>query len=434
MNKSLLPGWFRRPVPKTVKEKLSFLLTSQYWDVDAIKAYQWEKLQVLLHHAYQRVPYYRRLFKQHGLCPKDIQNLEDFSRIPVLTKRDMQRSLDDMIAEGTDTASLPLNSTGGSTGMPLNFYQDDNYIQWADAARLRAWRYSVGITDADLEAELWGAVRDIGKGLTVRQVLWGVLRERSLSVNTFDLDQLTLKKYLRYYNIVKPTIIRGYATSLHYVARYIENHAIRVHKPRAVISSTEVLHPRMRDTIERVFGCRVFDSYGCREVSQIATECDAHNGLHIVFENQYVELDGQDILVTNLNNFVMPFIRYRVGDLASAIDASPCTCGRMSPRIVSLIGRDNDNIELPSGKIINGEFFEFLFFGMKSVIQYQVVYYRFSDQLLIKLHLEEPSEDIGNMVRKTMADKFGFTNTTVEYTDSFDKTPTGKLRFVYSVD
>ena len=225
-----------------------------------------------------------------------------------------------------------------------------------------------------------------------------------------------------------------YASSLYYVARYIEAHALTISKPKAVISSTEVLHVRMRETIERVFGCKVFDSYGCREISQIATECEAHNGLHVVFENQYVELIGKDIVVTNLNNYLMPFIRYKVGDLASSIDNTPCSCGRYSPRIVSLVGRDNDNIELPNGKVINGEFFEFLFFGVPSVIQYQVVFKRSTGRLLIKLHLSEFSAELGNMLKQAMQEKYGFDAVDVEYGDSFDKTPTGKLRFVYCID
>jgi phenylacetate-CoA ligase len=427
-------SWFRRPLSKNTADKLQFLLASQYWNLEQIREYQWQKLQQLIRHAATNVPYYRNLFKNSGLCPEDIRSLDDFSKIPILTKRDMQQCLNDMVADGTDTGKLAFNSTGGSTGMPLNFYQDDNYILWSDAARLRAWRYMVGATEKDLEAVLWGAVRDIGKGLTFKQVLRGVLRERSLVLNTFDLDEALLEKYLKYYNLFKPPIVRGYASSLYYVARYLEGNKLKIHRPRAMSSSTEVLHPRMRETIERVFGCKVFDSYGCREISQIATECEAHNGLHIVFVNQYVEQDGQDIIVTRLNNYVMPFIRYKVGDLASAIDYSPCSCGRMSPRIVSLVGRDNDNIELPNGKVINGEFFEFLFFGIPSVIQYQVVFKRSTGRLQIKLHLSESSDTIGTMLKQTMADKFGFNAVDVEYSDSFDKTPTGKLRFVYSAD
>jgi len=426
--------WFRRRMSKPVAEKLDFLLKSQYWGLEQIREYQLERLKKLLDHAWCNVPYYRDLFRKEGLVPADIRTLEDLAKLPVLSKRNLQKSLKELVDERVDVSGLAVNSTGGSTGMPLNFYQDDEYVLWSDAARLRAWRYMVGGTEADLEAVLWGAIRDVGKGLTLKQVLRGVLRERSLMLNTFDLDEAMLKQYLGYYNLFAPPILRGYASSLYYLARYLESHRIEVKKPRAVISSTEVLHPRMREAIERVFGCRVFDSYGCREISQIATECPEHAGLHVVFENQYLELDGNEIVITNLNNYLMPFIRYKVGDLASALDLSPCACGRFSPRLVSLVGRDNDNVELPGGKVINGEFFEFLFFGVPSVIQYQVVYRRSEGQLLVKLHLSEPDASIGDMIRNTMADKYGFTNTAVEYTDSFDKTPTGKLRFVYSVD
>lgn len=427
-------NWLRRPIPHDVLNKMQFLLASQHWNQEQILQYQLDKLKSLIRHAASNVPYYKTLFQQQGIHPDDIRSLEDFSKIPVLTKRDMQLCLTYMVTDGTDTSRLSLNSTGGSTGMPLNFYQDENYCQWADAARLRAWRYMPGATEKDLEAVFWGAIRDVGKGLTLGQVLRGVFRERALLLNTFDLDEVLLKKYLKYYNFFKPPLVRGYASSLYYVARYIEANNVFISKPKAVISSTEVLHARMRETIERVFGCKVFDSYGCREISQIATECDAHNGLHMVFENQYVELVGQEIIVTNLNNYVMPFIRYKVGDLASSIDYGPCTCGRFSPRIKSLVGRDNDNIELPSGKVINGEFFEFLFFGMPSVIQYQIIFKRSTGRLLIRLQLNESSTDIVTMLKQTMLEKFGFANVDVEYADSFDKTPTGKLRFVYSVD
>lgn len=427
-------SWFRRSTSEESAEKLQFMLSSQYWSLVQIREYQWQKMQSLISHAVDNVPYYRSLFKSSGMRTDDIRSLEDLSKIPVLTKRDMQQSLHDMIPDGTDTTKLPLNSTGGSTGMPLNFYQDDNYILWSDAARLRAWRYMVGVTEKDLEAVFWGAIRDVGKGLTLKQVLYGVLRERALLLNTFDLDEQLLKKYLEFYNFFKPPVVRGYASSLYYVARYVEGHGLAISKPKAVVSSTEVLHSRMRETIERVFGCKVFDSYGCREISQIATECEAHNGLHIVFENQFVELVDNEIIVTNLNNYVMPFIRYKVGDLASSIDYSPCPCGRFSPRIKSLIGRDNDNIELPNGKVINGEFFEFLFFGIPSVIQYQVVFKRSTGRLLIKLHLSQHSPDIELMLKQTMIEKYSFGAVDITYSDAFDKTPTGKLRFVYSVD
>jgi len=424
----------RRPTPKNVKKSLTFLLSSQFWELVEINNYQLKKIQSLIKHAYEYIPYYRRIFQQKKITPDRITNLDAFKKIPILTKKDIQQFQNDMLPNNFDRRSLSVNSTGGSTGMPLNFYQDESYLQWSDAARLRAWKFTVGATEKDLEAVFWGAYRDIGSTITLKKMLYYVLREGILPLNTFDLDEKILNTYLSYYNFFSPPIVRGYASSLYYIARYIENKSIKVKKPQAIISSTEILHTRMRQTIERVFECKVFDSYGCREVSQIATECSEHNGLHIVFENQYVELDGQDILITNLNNFIMPFIRYKVGDLAVAINTSPCPCGRFSPRIESLIGRDNDNIELPNGKVINGEFFEFLFFGMSSVIQYQIIYYKGADRLEIKLQQNDSSENVWEMIKKTMAEKFNYYNVYVSYTDKFDKTPTGKLRFVYMVD
>ena len=419
---------------KDVRDRISVLLESAYWEPERIRAYQLDRLRSLVDHASRNVPYYRSLFRKHGISAEGIHAPSDFSKVPVLGKRDIQLHVTEMTADGTDMKSVVLNSTGGSTGMPVNFYQDRNFARWSRAARLRAWRYVAGGTEVDLEAVLWGDIRDVGKGLSFMKVLRGVVAGRSLALNTFDLDDSMLRTYLRYYNLLRPRTVRGYATSLYYVALYAERNRIALRRPKAVVSSAEVLHPRMRRTIERAFGCRVFDSYGCREVSQIATECEVHDGLHIVFENQYVELDGQDILVTNLNNYVMPLIRYRVGDLAESIDHSSCACGRHSPRLVGLIGRDNDDVELPSGKVINEAFFEHVFFGIETIIQYQVVFHRKSGRMVVKLHLRDDLVDAGEVLRRAMLEKFGFGDVDVEYGDTFDRTPTGKLRFVYAVD
>lgn len=423
----------RRKASPGVKKKVDFLLGSQYWGHDKIREYQWRKLQALINNSYKHVAYYRSMFEKAGLVPDDISSFEEYAKLPVLTKSDIQVSFKELVTKGTETSTLLLNSTGGSTGMPLNFYQDGNYTEWADAARLRAWRYMTGVKERELEAVFWGAVRDIGAGITLKQLIYNFLRDGTLALNTFDLDKPTLRRYLKYYNLFKPSVVRGYASSLYYVACYVEKQALRLHKPKAVISSSEVLHARMRETIERVFGASVFDSYGCREMSQIAMECEAHAGLHLVYENQYVEIIGNDLIVTNLNNYSMPFLRYKVGDMARYIDSSPCSCGRYSPRIINLMGRDNDNIEL-GDKTINAEYFEFLFFNTPSVIQYQVVYHRGLNQLHVKLHMKDDSVDVGAIIKKTMKDNFNFENVHIAYDDTFDKTPTGKLRFVYCTD
>lgn len=429
-------NFLRRPLNPKVASALDSLLESQFWPADRIQSYQWTQLKKLLQHASTKVPYYTTLFHTSGFSVEDIRTPTDFARIPFLNKENIQTSTECMMAIGTDKSQLTLNSTGGSTGMPLNFYQDRNYEVWADAARCRAWRYMPGGDLGSLEAVLWGAIRDVGKGFPTIQTYREILRDGVLQLNTFDLDETVLHKYLRWFNRCRPSLLRGYASSLYYVANFIDAHKIKVHQPSSIISSTEILHPRMRHQVEKVFGAPVFDSYGCREVSQIGTECSQHDGFHIVFENQYVEVVNQEIIVTNLNNYAMPFIRYRVGDLASSLTWAPCICGRHSARLTKLLGRDNDNIELANGKVVNGEFFEFLFFGMSDVVQYQISYSRSEQKMTVRLQLANggSEEEACQAIRRNMNEKFHFSNIEIIRTAEFDKTPTGKLRFVSMTD
>jgi phenylacetate-CoA ligase len=429
-----IPTLLRRKSSPAVTEKLRFLLESQYWPLEQLSAFQQEKLSTLLRHAFTTVPYYADMFRSCGATPDDIRSADDFARLPTLTKGAIQENFDRLTSTASDVSAHFLNATGGSTGTPLRFLQDAGYSAWAGAARIRAWKHMVGGSVDSVEAVLWGAIRDIGKGLSAKKTLYHLLREGSLPLNTFDLDDKMLRKYLTYYNLVRPDIVRGYATSLYYVAQFVRDHQLRLHSPRAVVSSAEVLYPHMRTAITEVFGADVYDSYGCREVSQIATECEAHHGLHIVTENQYVELVDQRIIVTNLNNYAMPFLRYEVGDLAEAIDHSPCRCGRTSPRLVNILGRDNENIQLPCGKVINGEFFEFLFFEGQSVRRFQVIYHRKRELLTVRLQLAGSDKRIESVLRDKMRTSFGFENVAFEYSDEFSHTPTGKLKFVYSVD
>ena len=138
--------------------------------------------------------------------------------------------------------------------------------------------------------------------------------------------------------------------------------------PRAVMSSAQTLPETSRKTIEEAFGCKVFDKYGSREFSGIAYECDAHAGHHVVAEGYVVEIlkDGApakpgevgEVVITDLNNYCLPFLRYRIGDLAVAADNSqPCVCGRGLPLIGDIEGRVQSIIQGTEGRYLPGSFF-----------------------------------------------------------------------------
>ena len=423
---------FNRKFSKSVDKKYAFLLESQYWSYDALKEYQWAKLLKLLRFANESIPYYGELFRKHKIRISSETTVEDFRQIPILTRDVIQGNMNAMQSEKHERKNLLANSTGGSTGQPLNFYQDVNYAEWHEAAMFRAWRNMVGHRIGDLEAVVWGAERDIGKGLPIKRILYTVLRERKLDLNTFDLDTRLIRRFLFFYNLLRPPILRGYSSSLYFLANFIADNRIRIHHPSAVISSAEMMWPEMRKRVETVFRSKVFDSYGSREVSQIATECEAHNGLHVVMENQYVEVEDNAVIVTNLNNYAMPFIRYKIGDTVDRIVTGPCTCGRHSERLVGITGRTSEMIPLDSGRTIHGEYFTHLFYGVYGVKAFEVVFKKAANELVIRC--SEMSEATKAAFQKQIEKDFEMKNIVFESLESIHKTPTGKYKFITVVD
>jgi len=173
--------------------------------------------------------------------------------------------------------------------------------------------------------------------------------ERVIVLDSYVLSDDILEKYVLLMRRFKPEIVRGYASSVYMVAKYILEKGFDDYlHPKAVITSAESLLDVYRHTIERAFGCEVFDYYGSREVGAIAAECEEHCGYHISAENVVLEFvregehvssgESGEILITNLRNFGMPFIRYAIGDVGKPSD-EVCACGRGLPLMKSIEGR-----------------------------------------------------------------------------------------------
>jgi phenylacetate-CoA ligase len=138
--------------------------------------------------------------------------------------------------------------------------------------------------------------------------------------------------------------------------------------------------PKIRDFIACVFACAAFEEYGTHEFAGIAAECEAHNGLHVCMSDFIVEIvkngrhaaEGElgHILITDLKNRVMPFIRYKVGDVGRFY-ASKCSCGRESIRVF-VEGRIEDLVVAPNGRALTGDFFQDFFFNQTDVRFFQL--------------------------------------------------------------
>ena len=336
---------------------------TQFLPTEAIRDLQWRRLRSLLEHAYAQCPFYRARFERGGLTPSDLRGPDDLRALPILEKRDIQEQGDDMVARNWPRGDLIRNQTGGSTGTPVSFYLSKARKCSRAAATLRHNRWA-GWRIGDRAAVIWGAPQDRPPD-SRRARLRGALLREPLWLDTGNVTEASLAAFhtelLRY----RPRIIQAYARSAVLFARYAQASGLTPHRPHAIVTSAEVLEDDERRLLEDVFGCPVYNRYGCREVSVVASECAAHSGLHVMAEGLYVEIETPNgaaapgemgsILVTDLLNLAMPLIRYRIGDLG-AWASGVCSCGRGLPRLERVAGRVTDFLVGDDGRLVSGVF------------------------------------------------------------------------------
>jgi len=420
---------------------LDELEKNQWLSIEALEGIQWQKLLKLLNHAYDNVPYYRRRFNEAGLTINEIKNPSDFAKIPFLTKDDIRANKDDLIAKNYKNSKMFDSTTGGSTGTPLRFKLDHNNYEWRQAAIKRVYGWS-GYSDGEKTVFIWGA--GVHKGSLKKK--WKHDLDETLKrhkiYNTFYFSEETMPRYANEINRFKPGFIIAYTSPLYNFARYVKDKAINIWTPKAIIVGAEKLFPAQRGVIKEVFRAPVFETYGCREVTSIAGECEMHNGMHINMENIYLEIvkdsccarSGEDgeIVVTDLTNYAMPFIRYKNEDIG-ALSEEKCSCGRSLKLLKNVQGRILDTIRTADGRSIPGEFFIYWFMNFDEIKRFQVVQDSI-DRLVIKI---APSKEISaeridllrSIIFKIMGDKISID---FEFVDEIPLTESGKYRVVVS--
>ena len=356
---------------------------------DQWRAEQARKLRQLLSSANQNVPYYRQLFREADFDPQQCDLPESLSQIPVLTKDILRAEATRLISSNVDRSRLRANATGGSTGNPVNFYQDHFYHTMSTALVTHTYGWW-GVRPHERTAIVWGSDRDLSlQSARERFYRW---RSRIRLLDAFRMTGAAFDEFIVMLRQWRPRFLLGYASALDALATKMSPSDLGEHRFMAVCSSAENLFPHQRHRIEQAFGSPVYNFYGSREVSSLAAECPEHR-LHMISNWRYLEIvndEGQPVsdgelgyvAVTDLSNYAMPFIRYVNGDVGR-IDPEPCPCGRPTPVLAKLAGRSSDLIRTPSGDIIHGEFFTHLFYGRHDIRQFQV-HQTAVDQLVLR--------------------------------------------------
>lgn len=353
---------FFKATSNPVLQELEFLRRIERKSPGEILNIQNERLAKLLRHAWENTAYYKEALSECGVVVEGKVHLDRFDQIPLLTKEIILQQGDRLKAN-----TLPggrkayMNRTGGSTGEPTVFYQDNRY--WDVNVATKNYHFEVyGKQVGELEMKVWGSDRDVvhdtsGWITKLKNFLYN--REIRACGHLTDQDIDTLIQDI---NALKPRTIWGYTDGIYTIAKYIVRTHARVHPPAALFGGGGTLLPYMREAIETAFSAPMVNMYGSREMGDIACECEQRVGLHVSSHSHRVEiLDTQgrpvidqdgDIIVTSLHNYAMPFIRYVIGD-RGRLTAEQCSCGRGFPLLEHVLGRSMESFLTSEGAIVS---------------------------------------------------------------------------------
>jgi phenylacetate-CoA ligase len=314
------------------------------------------KLRTLINHSFNNIKYYRELFEKARIKPDHIRTVEDLKDIPILTKQELRNRFWDFLP--SKLLECRVSRTSGSTGIPVCILSDRNARMFNSAAVIR-YRKALGIPLIGRPILTLLKTEDDPPRESHWTFLQGVHKTHYLNPYVNSAEN---KEYARdvLAKLRKP-VLTGITSALRALAYGIRDGRFPRFKPSAILTGGETLNPKVRELLESTFGIKVTDKYACNEAGDVAWQCRRANGYHINADNCIVEIlnderpaaEGQvgEVVITNLNRFVMPIIRYKNGDLAR-LTTELCSCGSKLPMIAQIAGRTGEDILLPSGKIV----------------------------------------------------------------------------------
>jgi phenylacetate-CoA ligase len=265
------------------------------------------------------------------------------------------------------------------------------------------------------------------------------LLRRELVLSTFvqtpEMWHKTLEAALRF----RPTFIVGYVSSLREFAGFLIAEGRTIPQVQAVLAAAEPVHSSTRELVGEAFGAPLFNTYGSREFMSIGAECIHQAGLHINADNLLVEAEEpaesgpSELLITDLHNYGMPFIRYRIGD-AGLLTDSPCQCGRGLPLLKQIEGRVLELLRTQDGRVVPGEFFPHLMKEITEVREFQVEQ-KTLREIALSLVLDRPlSEDSRALLKRELAKVFAQdTRITIRTVESIPRLRSGKRRVTVGI-
>jgi phenylacetate-coenzyme A ligase PaaK-like adenylate-forming protein len=414
------------------KKTYDFVKQSEGWSFEQTKSYQWQQLITLLQHAYDHVPYYKKLFKTNSITPNDIKSLHDFQQLPFLSKEIVQEHANELKATNYPRNAFEETNTGGSTGFSLRFYIEKGVWFAKHLAYIKILLERAGCQVMDKSVQIIG-----------REKPWEYRPfSRTLILSSYQMTDQNLRQYIRKIKRLQPHYFIGYPSAITLLATYMKQNKIELKGLKAMFCFGEAIYDWQREFLETYFQCRVHSQYGHREQCVLAGTCEKSNTYHIFPDYGFVELidrNGQpvtkerelgEIVATGFHTGIFPFIRYKTGDVAM-YSTHQCECGRHYPLFESIEGRVQDFMITKTNRLVPlMGVLQLISRSSRNMKEYQLYQDREGELILHIVKNKGFSEDdvrqIKDNLHKRLADEF---SVSIEYMDFIPRTNRGKYQF-----
>jgi phenylacetate-CoA ligase len=419
---------------------LAELERSQWLSPASMLQLQEKKLARLLNSAYAHCPWHQARIAEAGIDPGGPVSREQLSHLPTMDKRDALVHGDQMVWRGVPGGAFRYN-TGGSSGEPLIFYYGRRRQASDAAGRMRARRWW-GVEPGEPEVYLWGAPVELDKTDRIK-----ALRDRlinQLVLNAFEMSPAAMEGYARAIQEFQPHCIYGYASSLALLAAHLLDRKTRLRLPKlkVVCTTGEPLFDYQRALIGKAFGAPVANEFGSRDIGFTAHETPDGQML-LMSESIIMEVldeSGQPVppgetgeaVMTALETFAQPFIRYRTGDMVRMADES-CKAGRGLDVIAEVLGRSTDFVVRADGTIMHALAVIYVLRAVAGVAEFKIVQHslhEFEVMVVPNANWQESSRvEIETGLHKRLGDDIRINLRLVE---SIPAEASGKHRYVIS--
>lgn len=420
---------------------LQELENQQWYSPERLEKLRLFKLKALLVHAQTNIPFYRRRFAEIGFDPEGITEINQIKVLPILSKAEIRRNIHDMTWSKCP-GGLHRYNTGGSSGEPLVFYFDRRRQAYDAAARAMTHRWW-GVDVGDRELYLWGSPLEITKQDRIKN-----LRDRltnQLLVSAFEISAERVPGIIEQFSRFQPKCVFGYPSTIALFCQMAHQKHFRLDHMgvKVVFVTAEVLYDEQRVVISEAFGgVPVVDCYGSREGGFISHQCQ-EGSYHVMDPNYVMEYlkderaisDGEEgeIVITHLDAWGMPFIRYRTGDVGQPGEG-PCACGRGFSTMSNIQGRTTDFVVTPDGRWQHGLSVIYVVRDIEGVSEFRIIQEDVDDvRVILKVHEDIYPSDGNERIMKGIKKRMGEqVKVSIETVEEIPRDASGKYRYVVS--